>query len=245
MLQPRDQLATMPKDALAIHRIRVEKLFGRYSYDLRSEVSATQATKLLILYGDNGSGKTTLLQLIFHLLSHIDKSGHKSFLAKTKFKSIAIDLGKHTQVIAKRRGKKIIGTYTALVKQRGKELGRIEFNADKNNDVIRPEGHSQEAFEKKVQRFLKCLENLRIALFFVTDDRQLLQNEPRRSDTGQESEEFVQSAGGRLRLKRSPRTRGKYLDAAVSRAVKVAVQWAREQVLSGSKQGEADANTIY
>jgi energy-coupling factor transporter ATP-binding protein EcfA2 len=107
----------MPEGALAIRRITVEKLFGRYSYDLRAGAPARNPPKLLILYGDNGSGKTTLLQLVFNLLTHIDKRGHKSFLAKTKFKKLVIDLGERTQVVAMRRGRRITGTYTAFVRR--------------------------------------------------------------------------------------------------------------------------------
>src|SRR6266478_3560995 len=202
MPQLQNQLTAAPKHALAIRRIRVERLFGRYSYDLRTEPSATHATKLLILYGDNGSGKTTLLQLVFNLLSHIDKRGHKSVLAKTKFKSLIVDLGDHAQVIARRRGKRIIGAYTAFVKWRGKITGRIEFKTDKNNDIIRREGQSQEVYQKSVERFLKSLENLRIALFFVTDDRQLLQNAPLPRKPDDEDEEVIEGFTVRRRQDR-------------------------------------------
>jgi energy-coupling factor transporter ATP-binding protein EcfA2 len=243
--QIRNNRPTPTKDALAIRRIRVERLFGRYSYDLKVDASATDATKLLILYGDNGSGKTTLLQLIFNLLSHIDKQGHKSVLAKTKFKSLIVDLGHDAQVVAKRRGKRILGTYTAYVKQRGKVTGRIEFRADRANDIMRPDWQTQDVYDRNVGRFLKGLENLRVALFFVTDDRQLLQNARRARESDDENEESEEGVALRRRLRRSARLRGKYLDRAVSQAISVAVQWAREQVLSGSKQGEADANTIY
>ncbi len=245
MVKPRNQLVSIPKDTLAIRRIKVEKLFGRYSYDLRAETSATDAAKLLILYGDNGSGKTTLLQLVFNLLSHIDKQGHKSLLARTKFKSLRVDLGDHAQVIAKRRGRRIVGTYTAFVKWRKKTTGRIEFRTDKNNEITRREGQSEEAYQKSVERFLKSLENLRIAIFFVTDDRQLLQNALRPRKHDDESEEVIEAVTVRRRVRRPTRSKGKYLDTAVSRAIAVAVEWAREQVLSGSRQGEADANTIY
>jgi len=235
----------MPKDALAIHRIRVEKLFGSYSYDLRSNASTPHTPQLLILYGDNGSGKSTLLQLVFHLLNHIDKQGHKSVLAKIKFKSLIVDLGNGVQVVARREGERIVGGYTVVVRQRGKITGRIQFKTDKNNDIVRPEGQSRETYDGRVQRLLKSLEDLRVALFFVTDDRQLLQNTPSQEESNHETDESAEDVAVRRHLRRSARLRGKYLDTALSRAMAVAVRWAREQVLLGSQQGEADANTIY
>ncbi len=246
MSKPRDRLGVMPQGALAIHRIRVEKLFGRYTYDLQAQASAKQPRKLLILYGDNGSGKTTLLQLVFNLLSHIDKHGHKSFLAKTKFKALVIDLGDRTQVIARRRGNRIVGTYTAYVRRHGRIVARIKFLTDKDNDIVSPPpGRQHDLFERRAQHLLTTLANLRIALFFVTDDRQLLQNVTRQKDVDTESELGEEEAHVRRIVRRSPRSRRRYLDTAVSRAITVAAEWAREQVFTGSRKGEADANTIY
>jgi len=57
------------ESAYSIRRIRVEKLFGRYTYDLHAGGGRGTKSKILILYGDNGSGKTTLLRLVFYLLA--------------------------------------------------------------------------------------------------------------------------------------------------------------------------------
>jgi ABC-type multidrug transport system ATPase subunit len=69
---------------LFIRRIRVERLFGRYTYDLKYVNADAESSRILILYGDNGSGKTTILRLIFNLLTHIDNMGHKTVLAETR-----------------------------------------------------------------------------------------------------------------------------------------------------------------
>ena len=89
-------MATMNRpeeNAYSIRRIRVDKLFGRYTYDLRIGRKKGTASKLLILYGDNGSGKTTLLRLVFYLLSHVQGPGYKTFVASTPFRRIVVDLG--------------------------------------------------------------------------------------------------------------------------------------------------------
>jgi ABC-type phosphate/phosphonate transport system ATPase subunit len=100
-------------------------------------------------------------------------------------------------------------------------------------------------YERRTEHFLKSLENLKVALFLLTDDRRLQQNVL-------QSQAIEISASGRIRtvqVGRSSRiarpSRTQYLDSAVLQATKSAVEWVKEQVLSGSKQGEADANTIY
>jgi energy-coupling factor transporter ATP-binding protein EcfA2 len=231
-----------PRNVLAIRRILVKKLFGLYSYDLRCEAPFQEASKLLILYGDNGSGKTTILSLLFNLLTHIDKQGHKTILARTRFKEISVDLGKDTRVSAQRKGKALIGSYTAFVKRRGKIISAIHFKANKDLSVSRPsEGGAR--YEARLRHFLGSLADLKLALFLITDTRQLLQNlEPRRPVSPDAP--VVRAIAG-LRLRGISRPRGMDVNAGLSQAITFAVEWAKEQVLSGSKQGEADANTIY
>lgn len=179
----------------AIRRIRVEKLFGRYTYDLKCAASATEASRLLILYGDNGSGKTTILKLVFNLLSHIDKQGHKSYVAKTRFKRLIIDLGGEVQVVAERRGRDLVGSYVAYVRRNGRIASRVALTTDKDNSIVRPPGaRSRLIYEERFQRFLHTLEQLKLALFFVTDDRQFLRNIRRAPEQGV-------AASSRLRLR--------------------------------------------
>lgn len=238
--QPRDGKLG---DALAIRRIRIEKLFGHYTYDLRCEASLPDASRLLILYGDNGSGKTTILKMAFNLLSYVDKQGHKTYLAHLPFKKVIIDLGPTTQVVAFRSGKSVIGSYTAYVRRHRRIVARILFTTDKDNDIVRPlDPRVRTSYERRVQHFLKTLQDLKLALFFITDDRQLLQNIPRQRRLDESSPRLIR----RIRaLRPAPDLRGRYLDEALTKAIALAVEWVKEQVLSGSKQGEADAYTIY
>ncbi len=72
-----------------IKSIRVEKLFGLYTYDLDEEKLNNSA---VILYGDNGVGKSTLLRLAFHMLSPSNKNGHRTALSNIKFDLLKIEL---------------------------------------------------------------------------------------------------------------------------------------------------------
>mgnify|MGYP001596305897 CR=1 FL=1 len=58
--------------ARLISAIRIEKLFGLYTYDIPQDGELSNAA---ILYGDNGVGKSTVLRLVFHLLSAAHNRG--------------------------------------------------------------------------------------------------------------------------------------------------------------------------
>ena len=60
-----------------ISRIRVEGLFGLYTYEVPQTGVLDNAA---ILYGDNGVGKSTMLRLVFHLLSSANNKGHRTAL---------------------------------------------------------------------------------------------------------------------------------------------------------------------
>jgi energy-coupling factor transporter ATP-binding protein EcfA2 len=81
-----------------IRRISVDKLFGLYSYSLPHHEDFSNAA---ILYGDNGVGKSTILKLAFHLLSSANDKGHRTFLYKSKFKKISIELSSGHVLTAK------------------------------------------------------------------------------------------------------------------------------------------------
>ena len=69
----------------------IEDLFGLYTYEasLPSDLTENER-RLLIIYGDNGCGKTTIINLIHHLLSPGSAKGHRSYLAKTRFRNFSL-----------------------------------------------------------------------------------------------------------------------------------------------------------
>jgi predicted ATPase len=72
-----------------ISAMRVEKLFGLYTYSLPRDGSFQNAA---ILYGDNGVGKSTILRMAFHLLSAANDRGHRTALFKIDFHSFDVEL---------------------------------------------------------------------------------------------------------------------------------------------------------
>lgn len=75
--------------AKLISTIRIEKLFGLYTYLIPD---AGELSDAAILYGDNGVGKSTLLRLVFHLLSAANNRGHRTALYKTEFQQLDVTL---------------------------------------------------------------------------------------------------------------------------------------------------------
>jgi energy-coupling factor transporter ATP-binding protein EcfA2 len=82
-----------------IQSVYASKIFGYLSYYLNFDESSKQKQNIDILYGDNASGKTTLIKIIFHALSPSNYNGHRTFLHKTDFEFIMIQMideqGKH------------------------------------------------------------------------------------------------------------------------------------------------------
>jgi len=72
-----------------ITAIRIDKLFGLYTYRLPETGTFSNAA---ILYGDNGVGKSTLLRLAFHLLSAANNRGHRNALFSAEFHSLEVEL---------------------------------------------------------------------------------------------------------------------------------------------------------
>ncbi|MEU1290722.1 hypothetical protein, partial [Kitasatospora sp. NPDC005856] len=73
----------------------MEKLFGRYSYEMSfstADQTQSRADRLTLIYGSNGTGKTTILKLIWHTLSPADSNGHRTSIAKIPFKSFSVSL---------------------------------------------------------------------------------------------------------------------------------------------------------
>jgi energy-coupling factor transporter ATP-binding protein EcfA2 len=84
--------------AKLISTIRIEKLFGLYTYVIPE---AGELSNAAILYGDNGVGKSTLLRLAFHLLSAANDRGHRTALYRTEFQHLEVKLSSGVKLSAR------------------------------------------------------------------------------------------------------------------------------------------------
>jgi energy-coupling factor transporter ATP-binding protein EcfA2 len=230
---------TNAEQNISITRIKVEKLFGYNTYDLQAE--SVDVSKLMIFYGDNGSGKTTLLKLLFNLLSPAPRRGHKTFVAGIRFKRISIYLTNGMTVLAERRNSRTLtGSYYMSIAKGGK-VQECLFKVNERNVV--PSGGPD---ERKQDAFLKQLSKLSLALYFLGDDRKVLSNIYSEEDDESAiiNPDYIASTfnlEGYISSRRNDESEG--LD--IERAVERLVEWIRQQALTGSTIGEANANTIY
>jgi energy-coupling factor transporter ATP-binding protein EcfA2 len=84
--------------ARLISSIRVEGLFGLYTYSIPNQGELSDAA---ILYGDNGVGKSTVLRLAFHLLSAAGNRGHRGALYEAQFDCLEVLLASGVKFVAR------------------------------------------------------------------------------------------------------------------------------------------------
>lgn len=215
---------------LYVRRISVEKLFGRYTYEvpLGDLDQVPDVSKLLIVYGDNGSGKTTLLTLVFHLLSPSLNKGHRGALGRVPFRRLQVELSDETVISARRNENSLVGTYDFSFYQEGRLVESSQFAFDEKLKL-----------DKGQRPAVHHLSKLGLALHLLSDDRKIITDLFPNADVDDE-DEIRREHLWRLRAM-SPSNKPTALDKTISRAL----DWLRTRALSGSGKGEADANTIY
>jgi energy-coupling factor transporter ATP-binding protein EcfA2 len=223
----------------AISRIVVDGLFGLYSYEIPAARQHADFSKLLILYGDNGSGKTTILSLLFHLLSPESRRGHKTFVAQTMFKRIAVHFANGGDVTATRAKDRQKGTFDMSVNLNGKSTS-CTFQVDESDAVpastITPE-------QVEVYRRLAELD---IYFYFLSDNRKIQLSAPIAGQSGRsyataEHEEELFSRTFYEEKRRHPNA----VDILITSTVDRTTEWIRQQVTQASNVGAENANNIY
>lgn len=226
--------------SVTIKSITVEKLFGLYDYKLVA--STDNENKLLILYGDNGCGKTTILKLTYHLLATQRRRGHKTFIVQTSFKSVVVELSNNITIIAHRE-KDITGAYWLTIKKGNKTKGKLFCEPDEDNIVTTKSAEE----EKRFNEFDNYIASIGLALYFLSDDRQIHFDTPMSDDMPHEryySEEY--SAGKRVvRLRREEPSLESIAIALLQNSINRANNWFRTQIMNASSIGESSVITIY
>lgn len=217
--------------------IEVEDLFGHYSYDIPSG-DQTFDPDLGILYGGNGTGKTTILKLVHHMISGGRRRGHKSYIARTPFRSIALHFSNGNELVAHRKDSEA-GSFT----MRLSHPQRKSMSADFIVIGGRIPTDKTELSDAQDSLVAQAAEHIPLASYFLGDDRRLDSDVfPNQDDDGESLY---------IRMRRYER-RGfdpasveigqpSQLELAFERAQ----HWARTQALSGANIGAQNANSIY
>jgi predicted ATPase len=242
-----------PLNPRAIVKIEVERLFGHWTYVIPdASTVGSLLSRLLILYGDNGSGKTTLLRMIFNLLSPARGGGFKTALANTPFQKFSSHFADGTVIAAIRSQDRLLGDFDLLLKdETGEEL---KFHVPVNPDnVVRIEGVA----EKEYFDFLNRVQRLQIALYYLSDDRQLHTIKGQEQHSSDESDEVLllkaieetyrlSQVGSRTRALLNKLSEEKKPGGfGLASAILSLEQWMRQQALGASNRGEENANTFY
>lgn len=227
----------------AISKIRIEKLFGKYDYYITSDQkNIVDFSRLIIFYGDNGTGKTTILKLIYNLLTPKRRGGHKSFLAKIRFKNFEIEFNDGTSIKVYRSEKRIIGSYSVSISENGGEVLNINLKATRDNKIN--EDYLSIRERRNYRELLRYLSDMTFSLYFLSDDRKFqfysedIYYDP--LDYEYEFDEELRSIVIGEHAKRRKRSRDILRDA-IDRAVK----WLNLQISEALGKGEIDVNNIY
>ncbi len=224
--------------------IRVEKLFGRFTYQLPREGSKQEIDKILILYGDNGSGKTTILRLLFHLLATDRRKGHKTELAKIPFLRFEVELASGTKLWATREGfESIHGPYCVGIQELNETPKTYKLPFDEEGTVPADES----AADPEVIAYFNKLDEIDLEVYLLSDDRTLHFDYDRRQDRHQHGRAYRRKDNlrGYLREDRPVIKLESLVIELLEDSMRRATRAVRDRHLRAYSKSDENVNTLY
>lgn len=225
-----------------ITRIEVEKLFGRYNYEIGiPRNNSSTISRIALIYGDNGTGKTTILKLLFHLISPSGGKGHRSFICRTPFSRFTVVFSDGTKIEAVRDGLNLTGSFTFAFTRDNKTI-KGDIVPDAEGKVT--SGGMSATAEKAISE----LNTLGLSVFLLGDDRIL------QSDQFEDDLEDFRNIERRHYDERSvteilrTRVMGTAEDSrgyALRQSLRRATVWISRRSIEASSRGESEAQQIY
>ena len=223
-----------------ITNVRVERLFGRYDYDLTfGSDSETNLNRITLLYGDNGTGKTTILALIYHILSTSLSHGHNTYVAKLPFERFCIQFSDGSVIETRKPKGELIGSFVmSMIPREGKKkTAQLEFDPE-------TEGIGVKSLTPTFFEILNLMNAWRLNVFYLRDSRDLQSDAISLMDESAGATSF--SWHFREQVAASvDRPYSEQLDATLNDSIARARQWLRDETISASSAGETDARDSY
>ncbi|KAA6455971.1 ATP-binding protein [Acidobacteria bacterium AB60] len=248
-----------PTEQQLISAIRVEKLFGLYTYRLPREGVLPNGA---ILYGDNGVGKSTILRLAFHLLSAAGNRGHRGALLEAPFEILEVDLtsgvtlraartevgGRLTLDLSIVRLKTMLARWIYFPGQESSQRLRESFPSfiqiDKRGKavLVEPKVKKEPApFPEGEDAYISVLKQNAPTTFLLNAERRL-------------DSDSVPDPSDEMELRRVLRYEepkrlndivGRSREIALSQALSTAGTWVRKKALQGTNQGSMNVHSVY
>jgi energy-coupling factor transporter ATP-binding protein EcfA2 len=246
--------------AKLISTIRVEKLFGLYTYVIPDVGELSNAA---ILYGDNGVGKSTLLRLVFHLLSAAHDRGHRTALFKADFQLLTVTLSSGVKLSARfvdptpiklllleiETGDKKVAVWDYRPRDESRFLDEetvyIEVD-ERGQQVIRRRniGGRKRDFEgvpRGEQAYLEALKLHVPALFILNADRRLDSDSVADPSDEVELRRTMQYGEPKRINELVVRSR----EIALSQALSSAARWISRKAVQGTNLGSMNVHSVY
>lgn len=246
--------------AKLISTIRIDKLFGLYTYVIPEPGELTNAA---ILYGDNGVGKSTLLRLVFHLLSAANDRGHRSALYKTDFQRLEVALSSGVRLIARilepepskllllevMQGDKRIAVwdYRPRDEHRFLEEEAVYIEVDERGQQVvrrRTVAARKKEFEgipRGEKAFLEALKVYVPSLFILNADRRLDSDSVADPSDEVELRRTMQYGEPKRINELVVRSR----EIALSQALSTSARWISRKAVQGTNRGSMNVHSVY
>lgn len=247
--------------AKLISAIRVEKLFGLYTYRLPQAGTFSNAA---ILYGDNGVGKSTILRLAFHLLSAANDRGHRTALFDAEFESLEVELasgivlgaqftkskGQRVLSLNIRKDDKLLAVWDHHPRSEFRDRVEreellMEITAD-GRQILRKKAPSTRSREQSTvprgdRAYLEVLEKFAPTMFILNADRRLDSDAVPDPSDEMELRRFMRFEEPKRINELVVRSR----EIALSQAMSSAGQWVGRKAVLGANQGTENIHTVY
>lgn len=245
--------------ARLISTIRVEKLFGLYTYVIPDPGELSNAA---ILYGDNGVGKSTLLRLIFHLLSPEDHRGHRTFLYQTDFRELEVTLSSGVRLSARFEESKSEKFLVLEIANDEKKLAVWDYHPRRDNGFrdeeavyIEVDARGDKTIRRRAiggrkkdegvpsgeKAYLDALKSHVPSLFILNADRRLDSDSV--SDPGDEVE--LRRTMQYSEPKRINELVARSREIALSQALNAAWRWISRKAVQSTNRGSMNVHSVY